>query len=392
MNAPIDPAALPLSLPGRTRRGWRRRGFLIAVALPSLLVFLYLAFIAPPQYVAGFRYSVSSEAGGVSSSGGLALTEGTPSSHYAFVVQDYVVHQQIVADLVARLRLAGLFKPPGHDVLFRFWWDDGSIERLTRYWRNWVVDSRFDTYAGIGSVEVRTFTPQDALKLAQTVQELSEVLVNQVGQRARDDSVAAVEAEVARADARLQDVQKRIEDFRQAQQTYTPSSPAGSTETLAATLQQNIAAMNAQYSTLGRTLSPTAPAMVSLKSQLAASHQELERVLQMLGDGGPQAAPPQGGVPAPRARLPGALTAFAYLDAERGFAASAREVALKHLEEVRFNAAVQHLYLEVHSKPQLPKWPLYPRRVLWTAMTFVALSVCWMIGTLLFFAMRDHTR
>jgi capsular polysaccharide transport system permease protein len=392
MNAPVDLLALRDSLPGGSRARWRQHTFLLGVVLPTLLVLFYMALIAPPQYVAGFRYSIYSVAGS-NTNAELALTASTPAKLFDFVVEDYVLGKQAVADLQTRVRLVNMLHPPGRDFFFRFWWDDGSLERLAYYWRNWVIDAHFDTYSSIGSVEVRAFTPQDAQKVAQTLMELAEGVVNDLDQKSREDSVVAVQEEVARADARLQEALKKIEAFREQQRMYTPGKPADSAESLAATLRQELATMNTQQATLSRTLSASAPAIVSLKAQIAATEQELDRVLATLGADGARVGVGAGaGLNIARGGLPVALGSFDYLEAERSFAAGARETALKHLEQVQFNAKVQHLYLHAHEKPLLPKRASYPRTLAWTAMTFIALTVCWMIGTLLFFAMRDHMR
>ncbi len=389
MNLPLDPISVRHSLPGRApgRLGLRGHSFLLAVVLPTVLIGLFFALIAAPQYVVSFRYSVVSESGAVKNNDILGLSSGTPSKHFDFVVADYALSGQAVADLSENLRLAAMFHPPGYDFIFRFWWDDGSPERLTAYWRNFVIASHFDTYTGIGTVEVRAFSPADAQKIGQTLLKHVEAMVNDLGQPSRETAVRAAREELAAAEARLQAVLKRLAEFRQQQRTYLPSRPADSTEALAASLRQNLAAMNAQLSSLGRALSPGAPAVVNLRSQIAAAEQELERVNEVLGDGGATAT-----APGARPRMPGMLGAYENIEAERNFALTAHEEALRHLEQVEFNAKVQHLYLHAHARPQLPRSAAAPRPVVWTALAFIGLSTCWMIAMLLFFAMRDHTR
>jgi capsular polysaccharide transport system permease protein len=399
MNVPLNPATLRAALHGRTRTGWRRRMFLLTVVLPSPLVLLYLSLIAVPRYSVQFRYSVFSQA---DSSGlinpGLDITQGHASQHSDFVVTDYVTSGQAVSDLSAKLRLAQMFNPPGLDFIFKYWWDNGSIERLTQYWRNYVVSSSYDNYTGVGVVEVNAFSPQDALKLSQTLFSLSEQVLNDLDQRARDAAVTAVQDEVTRSEVRMARSLKALEAFRQTQQTYSPSRPADSAEALASTLRQNLASMNAQYMSLIRNLSPTAPAIVNLKSQMDATAQEIDRVMQLLGNSGALANASRPGQPAnpssasPAARLPNQLSSYENLEAERGFAETAYDTAQKHLEQVTYNDKVQHLYLYAHVRPTLPRQAAYPRALMWTLMSFITLSVCWMIGTLLFFAMRDHTR
>lgn len=395
MNVPQDPMLLRMSLPSRTRQGFRRRTFLLTVMLPTALVFLYLALFAMPQYATRFRYSVYSQsASGTSATNGnpaLAPTSSAESRRSEFIVTDYVMSQQMVSDLSAKLRLAAMFKPAGYDFIFRFWWDNGSIERLWRYWRNWVVDAHFDAYSGLGSVEVRAFSPQDALRIGQTVLELSEAMLNELDRRARESMVAALQEEVDRGDKRLREAMRHIAEFRTSQRTFLPSHPADTTETLAAGLRQHLASMNAQYTSLTHALIPTAPAIVSLKSQITATEQQLDKVLNGLGDG-PVAGQGVSPEAVEAARLPNQIGSFEYLDADRLFALTAREEALKQLEQARYNVRVQHYFVQAHTQPMLPKEAAYPLIIVWTLVTFLVLATCWMIATLLYFAMRDHTR
>ena len=57
---------------------------------------------------------------------------------------------------------------------------------------------------------------------------------------------------------------------------------------------------------------------------------------------------------------------------------------------MKFNSTVQHLYLQQHVKPSLAQSAVYPRPFRWTLMTFGILTVCWMIGVLLYYSIREH--
>ena len=91
-------------------------------------------------------------------------------------------------------------------------------------------------------------------------------------------------------------------------------------------------------------------------------------------------------------RLPVALGEYQSLESDLHFAEAANEVSLTHFEQVTYNAKVQHFYMNTYARPLLPKQANFPRTIVWTLMTFIILSVCWMIGKLLFLAMRDLTR
>lgn len=401
MTVPLSPATLR-QIHGRSRPSLRRHSFLLAVIAPTVLVCLYLLLIAAPRYSVEFRYSVYSDTGTRTDNMELVSSSGRASKLSDYIVTDYVTSPQVVSDLSAKLNLANMFKPVGLDFIFRFWWNNGTNERLTYYWRNWVVNSNFDTYSQLGVIEVNAFTPQDAMKLAQMVLALSEATLNAQEQRARDAAVIVAQEQVTLAQARAQAIRQKIIEFRQVQRTYLPSHPADSTETLAATLRQNLASVNAQFQLLSMTLSPTAPALVTLRSQQAATERELDRVLNTFGkedaeisqiQPGRKAASERGSNEASTAaRLPVALGEFQSLESDLRFAETANEVAMTHFEQVTYNAKVQHFYMNTHTHPLLPRQASFPRTIVWTLMTFITLSVCWMIGTLLFLAMRDLTR
>lgn len=386
----------------RSHLGWRRHSFLLAVIAPTVLVCLYLVLIAAPRYTVELRYSVFSDTGTRTDNLELVSSSGRASKLSDFMVADYVTSPQMVSDLSAKLNLANMFNPPGLDFIFRFWWNNGTNERLADYWRNWVISSHFDVYSELGVIEVSAFTPQDALKLAQTVLALSEITLNAQEQRARDAAVIVAQELLTRTQARTQAVRQKIVEFRQTQRTYQPNHPADSTETLAATLRHNLAAVNAQIQSLSTALSPNAPALVILRSQQAAIEREVDRVMNTFGKEDTEvsqiqpnrkAAGERGVSEASTAgRLPVALGEYQSLESDLHFAEAANEVALTHFEQVTYNAKVQHFYMNTYARPLLPKQANFPRTIVWTLMTFIILSVCWMIGKLLFLAMRDLTR
>jgi capsular polysaccharide transport system permease protein len=385
VNVLVDPQSIRSALPGRMRPLRRVWCYVAAVGLPTALIFVYLMFVASPQYVTEYRYSIYSGASTTdnSQSALTATLQGNPSVHADYVVNDYIHSRAAVEELRKRMHLVPLFRAQGFDPVFHFWWDNGSIERLYRYWNAWVLDADFDRTELLGFVSVRTFTPQDSLRIANVLIELSEAVVNDLGSRSREDAVRVADETAKRATERMDQAREALRAFREAQHTYSPAKPADTTETLAATLRQNTVTLNAQLESLTHTLSPTAPAVLSLKNQIEATNRELDRVSNMLGDTGITEA-------GHRRSLPGELGIYEGLQQEVNFAATAREAALRHLEQVRFDASTQHMYMQVHAKPSLAQSAIYPKPIRWTLLSFVTLTVFWLIGTLLYYSIREH--
>jgi capsular polysaccharide transport system permease protein len=384
VNVEVNPQSVSLALPRRSRPGGRCYSFLALVLAPTLIALAYMLLVAKPQYVTEFRYSVYNESNPETNKNELASGMSSAAALNAdYVVADYLESRQAVEDLRRRFNLGQMFRPQGFDPVFKFWWDNGTIERLQIYWYNWVSTVEFDQITRLGRVQVRAFTAQDSLHLSLALVELSEKVVNDMMQRPRQDAIRFAEETVDRAKKRLQDALKAEETFRDQHRTLAPTHPAEASETLVAALRQSLSTMNAQFTALSKSLAPTAPSLMLLKSQIAATQQEVEKVEGRLGGRNTTTEAPE--------NLPGELGAFDYLEREWQFAASTLNAMQNHLEQVRFDAEVQHQYLQVHMRPSPAQEARYPRPILWTALVFVMLSALWMIGTLLYFSMRDHT-
>src|SRR5262249_8156081 len=131
--------------------------FLLAVVIPTILASFYMFVFAADQYVSEFRFTISpttfaspsTSSSSGSSAGQSPVVSGGNSAASAFVVLDYMVvdylqSNQVVADLRKQIDLDGIYNKSSIDIVNRFWWGDGSIEKLARYWRNFGVYAWFD--------------------------------------------------------------------------------------------------------------------------------------------------------------------------------------------------------------------------------------------------------
>lgn len=368
MNFEADESTLRTRLPGQHHRG---RGFLAWVVAPTALILLYLLLFAQPQYVSEFRFAVYGPNGGAT-----LRTPGSPgpvglNGATAAVVADYLQSRQVIEDLKKRFNLAALFKGQGFDPLFHFWWNDGSNEALLAYWRNFVVDVRFDAAGSIGSAAVRAFSPQDALRLSQALLELSERLANEVSTRPQRDAVTFARASLERAEKAANDIFQAVEIARREQIAAGPSRDTDAIALLDANLQSNLAGLTAQAAALRTRLAPTAPALATLHARIAATEQEIARSRAALRAPDAAAAPQD------------TTQTDAYLQQRSQSALALRDSLERTLEQARFEAEVPHDYLQTHVHPALAQSSVAPKPLLWSALAFVALSLLWIAGVLL---------
>ena len=384
----LDPISLRAEPPVRAARTYGIRSFGLAVVMPTLIVFLYLSFIAPPRYAVRIGYIVTNGSAGAVDDPVSGPGSVLASRQAGAMVRDYIVSQQAVSDLSSKLKLTTLFKPPGFDPVFKFWWDDGSIEALARYWRNWVIEANFDKETGIGSLEFTAFTPQDALRIGQASLELAGNVINDLGQHGKDVAATAAQDQVDRADLRLQSALKRLAEFHQAQRAYQTGHAVEATGEVAASLRQSLAVMNAQLNLLSKTLSPTAPAIVNIKSQMTATEEELQRVVTALDDGASLEPQANAADAAAAPRLPSQTSTIEYLEAERNFAVALKTDALRLQERAKFAARFPNMSMHAFVRPQLPKAATYPMPLFWSAATFAGFGLCWIVASWLLIARR----
>jgi capsular polysaccharide transport system permease protein len=92
-----------------------------------------------------------------------------------------------------------------------------------------------------------------------------------------------------------------------------------------------------------------------------------------------------------RASAQSSFSEFDRLNLRHELAQRALASALESLESARARAQSQHLYLERIVEPNLPDYPLYPRRLLWFALVAVTSLIAYGIGWLLVAGIREHT-
>jgi capsular polysaccharide transport system permease protein len=398
----VDRSTVPLLLPkAKTVSKFKRsHSFLLAVVLPTMLAAIYLFFFASSQYVSEFRFTIqattfnptSNNSSSGSSAGQSPVSASGSSSAAAFYVMDYMVadylqSSQVVADLQKQLDLAGMYNKPSIDILNRFWWNDGSIERLTKYWRYFGIYAWFDTTTGLADVQITTFSPQDAAKITPILISLCEKLVNDQTMRQRDDAIRFAEQAVKDAEDRLKKTLEAESQFRLEHQSIDPSINGSATLALVGTLQQGLAEMRQQEEALAKYLSPNAPTLVLLRTQIASAEKQLTSVAGQIGGGDVSHGAGKG-----ISSITAAMKGYETIQNDRNFAAANYNAMLQLLAQTKLDATVQHAYLTPYVNAAAPQDPTYPRPLVWTVLIFAMLSVLWGIGSLFYFSMRDHLR
>jgi capsular polysaccharide transport system permease protein len=116
------------------------------------------------------------------------------ASQDAYVVTSFIHSTEILKRIGEKLDYRSMFARQDADFLSRFR-SSQSDEEFLDYWTN-HVSAYIDVSSGIITLKVRAFTPDDSVKLSRAIIQESELLINQLSQRARDDIVQSMRGDV----------------------------------------------------------------------------------------------------------------------------------------------------------------------------------------------------
>jgi capsular polysaccharide transport system permease protein len=356
--------------------------FLICVLLPVAFAAVYYGFIASNQFVAEFRFTVKDAAPRTPAANNplMSIIGGINGTNNAdnYLVVDYLTSRQAVEELEKRISVTTLYSKPTID-----WWGrynpNQPIERFISYWQS-AITTRYDQVTGIAFAQVRAYTPEDALLIANSLVALSEELVNGIANRTQNDAVRFAEREVQKSEKRLLETRAKLTEYRNRTGVIDPTtSVAASNATLVQTLRATLTQLETQQSALLRQqLDPTSPTLSVLNNQIRSTKEQLQKVeSSILQD--------RDGVSLSRV-----MAEYEQLDLERQFAQSMVTSAMQALDQARASAASQHLYITPYVQPHLPQSATYPRRFFSVLVVAGIAFLIWVVVLLVGRSIRER--
>ncbi len=364
------------------RRGWRlAASFAVMVVAPTVLGGWYYGKVASDRYAAGASFVVR----GVEAASGVDLFSsftGMPSAGSttsdSYIIRRYLESPDLLRALDDMLSLREHFAEETIDPVSRLA-QNSTLEEFVEYWSRRIQTS-YDSTTGIVSYEVQAFDPDTAIVVADAVLDAATQLVNELSEKARRDSVQFATREVERAEERLYAAQMALRRFREEQGAFDPVINAQLDAELIATLEAQLADLQAQVVVLAEAVGPAAPRLTQLKRQVEAlADQIAQRRAAIGGEGG-------------GAATANMLAEFEDLQIEQTFAQQRYASALTSLEAARMEADRQQRYLAIFARPFRPEEAVYPERLRNTLLIFGGAFVIWLISTLIALAVRDHVR
>lgn len=379
--------AKPTTANDEHRGNWRPNrlllSFLLCVCLPFLAGAIYYSSLATERFAsfAGFSIRGIDKHSGIDGLGaltGLASTGSTTSDSY--IVLRYLESRELVEALDAELDLRSVYSSSEIDLLSRLS-PDATVEEFLDYWKRRTHTS-FDPASGIIEIEVQSFSPEHAQRIADSILALAQKLVNELSSSARNDALQFARQEVELEEKRLRAALAAIRDFRASEQSVDPSASAALEIQLLSSLEARLIDVNARISALRQTLNENAPSLVALRRDADALSAQIVERKQAIGSdilvgSGTRSVPQQ-------------LALYEELEVDRGLAQQAYASALVSLEQARRDADREQRYLAIHLRPQPAQSAEYPRTLHNLFVLAFALVAVWGLGALITYSVRDH--
>lgn len=359
---------------------WRRLpiGFLLVVALPTLLAAIYYLLIATPRYVSEARFIVRASNQSQPSALGVAL-QGVGLSNTqsdAFAIHEYIESRDALRELSRRYDIAAMLNPPGADAFSRYprLWESHGEEGLYKGLSRFVVVG-FDGSTGISTLRVEAFRAADARALNQALLTSGEQLVNRLNERAMGDAVA--EAILARDEARtrLSTVQQQLTAFRNREGFIDPEIAARESSSLIGGLLATVAQLRADRAQLAGE-APQSPQLPVLDGRIAAYERQI--------------AAERGKVAGSAGSLAPRVGVYEDLILQRELADRELASATAALVSSQQEARRQKLYLDRIVNPNLPDKPTQPRRWIALLTVFATAMLIYGVGWLVWAGVREH--
>lgn len=354
------------------------RLFALTVVVPTAIAVAYFGVIASDVYVSESRFVVRSAQRQSQTSVVGALLQGTGFSRAqddTYPVIDYIQSRDALKELNQRDYIADAYGNHG-DFLSRFSRSlDGSFEALWKYYGKHIVTVDLDSTSAIATLQIRSYTADDAANINEKLLEMSERLVNRMNARAAADTVQFAQSQVDVAAAKAKDAAAALATYRDSYTVFDPDRQSALQLQQVTALQAQLFAAQTQLIQL-QSIAPQNPQIPVLKTSIATLQQQIEGTT--------------GGVTGGKNSLSNKAAAYARLQLDSQFADKQLASAMAALEGARAEAQRKQLYLERLVQPNTPDIAIEPKRLKSIFEVFALGMIAWGVLSLLLAGVREH--
>ena len=351
--------------------------YFCCVLLPVFIIVMYLLIFAKERYQSSSVILVKQVADTqVADASGLGALFGVSntSREDSQILKEYIGSRDMIERLDQTLNLRKEFSSV-HDPVFALS-KDASIEELVEYF-NKMIKVELDEQTMMLYVRAQGFSPEFSLKLNNELLKQSDAFINQISQTIAQEQQVFAEKQYQEATIQLDEARQAVLQYQNENEIFDPELQAKAVATLISGLQSSLAQLKTEERTLLSYLTPEAPQVVALRSQIESVQKQIDSESDKLTSPN-------------NFKLNKNVADFEALKQQVLFATDLYKISLASLEKARLEASRKLKKLVVIAGPRLAEDSLYPRKVYISITSFILLNIIFGIGLLIHSIIREH--
>jgi capsular polysaccharide transport system permease protein len=359
--------------------------FVLMVLVPLAATVFYLMAIAQDQYIstAGFTVRSQKNTGASELLGGLANIAGSSTASDSDILYEFIQSQEMVEAVEQAVPLRTHYSQYWPlDWAFSLW-PNASREELLWYWHR-VVGISFDRSSGLIEVQAVAFDPETARSITRAIVEESQIRINALNERSREDAMRYARKDLDEALERLKIAREELASFRTRTRIVDPAADIESRMGVMNNLQQQLAEALIEYDLLSGRVAEGDPRLTKAQQHIDVIRQRIDIERQTFTS----ASTDTGAV---GEDYPSLISEYERLTVDLQYAEQTYRAALTSLETTRAEASRQSLYLATYIKPTLAQDSKYPNRFMLSALSGLFLLLTWTILALIYYSIRDRS-
>jgi capsular polysaccharide transport system permease protein len=380
-NDPSHYVVAPTVSPARMRpRHWGVIAlFVLCVIVPTISYSWYLWTRAADQYESALGFGSRTEEGPATFDFLGALGGGSQSgSKDMDILNQFVISQELVAKLDARLDLKTLYAKPEGDPLNAFH-AGGTIEDLVAFWQRMVLID-YDNGTGLMNIRIFAFDPADARNIAGAVLAESTAIINKLSQTAQEDTTRYSKEALTATEDKLAEARLAVLDYQLKNNIVDPTNVVANQLSVVSTLNQQMTTAQIELDMLAGTVPAADPRVATLERRIEVIRNRIAEEQAKVGATADANSPGF-------AKL---MAEFERLKVDLDFAQRAYLSALAAHDQALSDAQKKTRYLATYVTPTLAEAPTAPNRPLTAALVALAGFLLWSILVLTYYALRDR--
>jgi capsular polysaccharide transport system permease protein len=257
---------------------------------------------------------------------------------------------------------------------------NATAEDLHEYWGR-IVRVTYSQGSGLLQVDVHTFSPDMAQKIAREIVSESTKLINGLNDVARNDAIRYADNDLAKAVEKLRAARENLTEFRTRTQIVDLQADIQGRMGVTNNLQQQLVQELVALDQLAASTSADDPRVTQAKRRIQAIRERIADERQNLATTI---------VPGTGKDYPALMSEFEGLTVDQEFAEQVYRAALTARDAAYDSAQRQTRYLATYITPTLADAPEYPQRGMIFGLAALFLLLSWGIAVLIYYSIRDR--